>query len=683
MSAVLQETISQLKHLVITHIQQLNYDSAEFFSELLYADCSCINNDNSTGGSGSEESQNRLDSMYYYALALYLQGDYHSAIHVIKDSLRSHLGCAYIYARCCLKLGNHYQEAIQSLLMLQDYWQNGVVNNTELYMYPDKATILSVLGQLSLKSHQDKESVNFLSQSLSTNSYQLEPLSILFEIRADLQTVKLFKPVKKSWKSKHLRTSNIISKPQTPFKIPSRLTTSTVAAAPNPLLSTSNVIVSTSPSMMRRSKFLNSSGNSHNPTSNNNNSNANNSNINNSLTTTASSTATANNNNNNNVQQSTPPSKLLSIDNNNTASATHPNTNTNTNNKATPENKTFTSQVQILSHNQQVHKPLDQLMYWMMKAYKSYYRYDSYRAIRLLNEQIPIHILQSMPWCLSLLSRLHFEIQNHDMALSYFNKLRRLQPTRLKDMDIYSTLLWHLHDKIRLANLCHELMAQDDKHAITWCCLGNLFSLNRDHDEAIKALKKATSLNPQFAYAYTLQGHEYSNNDAFDNAKMCYRKALAINPNHYNAHYGLGMSCIKLGQYDEALLHFEKARSINPVNVILNCCCGVALERLGRREKALDFYQLACELQPNSSLALFKKSQLLFNLGQYSNALQNFEKLEKLTPNEAPVHFLLGQLYQIVGRKKDAITQFTIAMNLDPKGIQLIKEALEKCHEQG
>ncbi|AET40991.1 anaphase promoting complex subunit CDC27 Ecym_7142 [Eremothecium cymbalariae DBVPG len=675
MSAVLQETISQLKHLIITHIQQLNYDSAEFFSELLYADCSWINNGSNTGGNTVDDCRDRYDSLYYYALTLYLQGEYHSSIHVVKDSLRSHLGCAYVYARCCLKLGKHYQEAIQALVVLQDCWQNGVTNTTDLYMYPDKATILSVLGQLSLKSHQDKESVSFLSQSLSTNSHQLEPLSILFEMRADLQTVKLFKPVKKSWKSKHLRTSNIISKPQTPFKIPSRLTTSSVAVAPNPLLSTSNVIVATSPSLMRRSKFLNSSSNttltnSSNSNSGSSDSGGNGSNNNNNINNNSNNNNNNNHNNNNvnnNVQQSTPPSKLLSIDHN----------------KITPEGKTSPSQVQILSHNPVSRRPLDQLLYWMMKAYKSYYRYDSYRAIRLLNEQLPPHILQSMPWCLSLLSRLHFEIQNHDMALSYFSKLRRLQPTRLKDMDVYSTLLWHLHDKIRLADLCHELMEQDDKSAITWCCLGNLFSLNRDHDEAIKALKKATNLDPRFAYAYTLQGHEYSNNDAFDNAKMCYRKALAINPNHYNAHYGLGMSCIKLGQYDEALLHFEKARSINPVNVILNCCCGVALERLGRREKALDFYQLACELQPNSSLALFKKSQLLFNLGQYSNALQNFEKLEQLTPNEAPIHFLLGQLYQIVGRKKDAITQFTIAMNLDPKGIQLVKEALEKCHEQG
>lgn len=70
-------------------------------------------------------------------------------------------------------------------------------------------------------------------------------------------------------------------------------------------------------------------------------------------------------------------------------------------------------------------------------------------------------------------------------------------------------------------------------------------------------------------------------------------------------------------------------------------------------------------------------------MGQYSSALQNFEKLETLTPDEAHVHFLLGHLYQIVGKKQDAMNQYTIAMNLDPKGSQLIKEAMEKCHEQG
>ncbi|ODV87872.1 hypothetical protein CANARDRAFT_180128, partial [[Candida] arabinofermentans NRRL YB-2248] len=311
----------------------------------------------------------------------------------------------------------------------------------------------------------------------------------------------------------------------------------------------------------------------------------------------------------------------------------------------------------------------------LAKGFKSMCFYDCFKAIRTF-DSLPENE-RNTPWVLGKLGRLHFEIVNYEEAESCFVKLRSIDRTRVEEMEYYSTLLWHLHKEMELSFLCHELHEIDKDSPESWIAIGNLFSLQREPDEAIKCFQKANVVDKDFVYSYTLQGHEYLANDAFENALECFRVAIMLDKRHYNAFYGIGMVYLKLGDFRKAEFHFRKAVEINPVNVILICCVGMVLEKLGKKEQALRQYVFASKLQPLSMLALFKKAQSLFSLKQYDLALKDFEKLENLAPDEASVHFLLGKLYRIYGKKNDAIKQFTIALNLDPKGSHLIKEALE------
>lgn len=311
----------------------------------------------------------------------------------------------------------------------------------------------------------------------------------------------------------------------------------------------------------------------------------------------------------------------------------------------------------------------------LAKGYRAMCMYDCFHAIRIFNSLPDTE--RNTPWILAKLGRLHFEIVNYEEAEKFYVQLRKIDRTRVKDMDVYSTLLWHLQKEIDLSFLCHEMYEVNKNAPETWICIGNLYSLHREPDEAIKCFQKATKLDNNFAYAYTLQGHEYLANDAFENAMECFRRAIALDRRHYNAFYGIGMVYLKLGDFLKAEFHFRKAADINPVNVILICCIGMVLEKLDKREKALQQYIFASKLQPLSMLALFKKAQALLGLKQYELALTDFRKLENMAPDEASVHFLLGKLYKFYGKKNDAVKEFTTALNLDPKGSHLIKEALE------
>ncbi|CDK27833.1 unnamed protein product [Kuraishia capsulata CBS 1993] len=313
------------------------------------------------------------------------------------------------------------------------------------------------------------------------------------------------------------------------------------------------------------------------------------------------------------------------------------------------------------------------------KGLKAMHSYDCFKAIRIF-DSLPENEKNS-PWVLAKLARLHYEIVNYEESAVYFKRLRKMDRTRVEDMDYYSTLLWYLRKETDLSFLAHELYDIDKNSPVSWVAIGNLFSLTREPDEAIKCFQKATQIDASFAYAHTLQGHEYLQNDAFENALKCFRNALLVDKRHYNAFYGIGMVHMKLGEYTKAEFHFLKALEITPVNVILICCVGMVLERLGKKELALKQYIFASKLQPRSNLALFKKAQALFSLHQYDLALGEFERLQELTPDEASVHFLLGKLYRIAGRKYDSLRQFTIALNLDPKGSHLIREALESLQK--
>lgn len=74
---------------------------------------------------------------------------------------------------------------------------------------------------------------------------------------------------------------------------------------------------------------------------------------------------------------------------------------------------------------------------------------------------------------------------------SYFAEVRQLEPQRTELMEIYSTVLWHLHAEVQLSTLAQDLVSQDRNSAAAWCATGNLFSAQTEHETAIKFFQRA------------------------------------------------------------------------------------------------------------------------------------------------------------------------------------------------
>ncbi|EMG48979.1 hypothetical protein G210_0355 [Candida maltosa Xu316] len=711
-----------LRSIIIHSLDTLNYQNAEFASERLLALITTPENET------NNETDDYLDSMYLYCLVMYRQNKVKTCYFKL-NALRKfdhHVGCSFIYGKCCLKLGK-FKEGIFHLIKTRKYHENGNTNSkygnrNMRFNYEwnrsisvDMSIIYHLLGDLYREIHDLKNSCVNYTQALKINQFDFEAFQELCKLGVNIRVKSIFKFQNQSVNENLNNSSSSgtgvnnnntdgggiantipdLTNPFTDKKIPPsihvddfnfstpRIKNPTIPDAPlrksnlntgitgnnNPTINQSLDFEFAKPSFPddRRksqstyskitSRLISQPQQSQQPAQAHQHQQQ----------TSSAST-----------QLETPKKRNLKRNNSATLESIHqPNTSSSNSTSASTNSSTVTNQSIIVTKEiEKSEKYLLQLFQILGKSYRSMCKYDCYKAIRTLESSLNDQEKQT-PWVLSKLGRLHYEIVNYPQSEYYFNKLRKLDRTRLEDMEYFSTLLWHLHKKVELTYLANELHDLDPNSAITWCTIGNLFSLTHEPDEAIKCFNRAIKLNKNFTYAYTLKGHEYFSNDNYEMALENFRISLLLDPRHYNALYGIGMVYINLGDFEKADYHFRKAISINPINIILICCCGMVLEKLNKKNLAIKQYELAHKLQPLNPLPIFKLGQLFFGLQQYSQALKNFEILKNLAPDEASVHFLLGQLYNLQNDKFLAIKEFTIALNLDPKGNYLIREAME------
>ena len=315
---------------------------------------------------------------------------------------------------------------------------------------------------------------------------------------------------------------------------------------------------------------------------------------------------------------------------------------------------------------------LEEAIRWTLDLVKKlgngYYllsRFQCQEAIQALSS-LPT-AQQHSPWVLAQLGRAHYEQASYAEAEKFYRKMRMQAPSRLEDVEMYSTVLWHLKKETDLSFLAHELVDSAWDSPQAWCALGNAWSLANDAEAALRCFKRATQLNPKFAYAFTLQGHEHVQNEEYEKALTAYRQAIAADKRHYNAYYGIGRVQDRLGAYEKAYTYFRSAQSINPNNAVLICCIGSVLESQKQVMPALQAYTKASELAPRFAQARFKKARALLAVGQIEAAQNELMILKDLAPDEARVHFLLGTLYRSMEEKQQAVRHFTIALALDPK----------------
>ncbi|CAB3998814.1 cell division cycle 27 homolog [Paramuricea clavata] len=275
-------------------------------------------------------------------------------------------------------------------------------------------------------------------------------------------------------------------------------------------------------------------------------------------------------------------------------------------------------------------------------AYLALSSYECKKSLSLFEAVQPQHY--NTCWVLSQVARCHFELAQYHLAEKVFSQVRHLDPYCLKGMELYSTTLWHLQKEVALSALAQDLVETERVCAEAWAATGNCYSLQKEHDTAIKFFQRAVQVDPCFTYAYTLLGHEYVLTEELDRAMSCFRSAIRTDPRHYNAWYGVGMIYYKQEKYNLAEVHFKKALTINPSSAVLLCHIGVVQHAMKKSFTALLTIEKAMTIDPKNPLCKFHRATILFTLERYREALTELEELRRIVPKEALVYFLMGKV---------------------------------------
>ncbi|KAF9111215.1 anaphase-promoting complex subunit cdc27 [Mortierella sp. AM989] len=295
-------------------------------------------------------------------------------------------------------------------------------------------------------------------------------------------------------------------------------------------------------------------------------------------------------------------------------------------------------------------------------------------------ESLPYEHLQS-GWVQCQLGKCRVEMVNFEMAENHFRRARELDPSLHRDMEMYSTCLWHLKKETMLSTLAKELKDSNHNSPQAWVALGNAYNLRRDSDQALKCFQRAVQLNDRFAYAHTLAGHEYTDLEEYDKAQAEFRMAMSIDPRHYFAWFGMGVIYDKMGKNDLALIHFREAHRLNPSSSVVLYRVGTSQEKMSRTTEALRTYEEAIVLDPSNVVARFAKAKVQVNMGQLEEALKELDGILLISPNEANVFLLQGKVFQKMGNKELALKHFTWALTVDSKSSHTIRALIEKVDQ--
>ncbi|KAF8911163.1 hypothetical protein CPB84DRAFT_1812616 [Gymnopilus junonius] len=352
--------------------------------------------------------------------------------------------------------------------------------------------------------------------------------------------------------------------------------------------------------------------------------------------------------------------------------------------EASPSPSTWTSAQEQLAQEEYESEQAEQYIYELVRRFARAARalatYDCQKCLEEL-EQLP-HTHQHSCSVIAMMGRAHYEQQDFASSERAFKTLRKEDPYRLWDMEVYSSLLWHLQRSVELSFLAQELLNINPQSPQAWITIGNLFSLQKERQQALTCFRRAAQLDPTCAYAYTLSGHESIDEDV-DKAINFFQSALRADARHYNAWYGLGTCYLRMSKIRLAEYHFRKAVEIHPKNAVLLGCVGMAVERRGDREAALALFNEAVRLAPDNALVRYRRAKIYISMRKYQAAVEDLELLRNATPEESNVVFQLAKVYRLVGNVVKSAQTLAAARDISPKSMGKIKKLLETVQDEG
>lgn len=220
-----------------------------------------------------------------------------------------------------------------------------------------------------------------------------------------------------------------------------------------------------------------------------------------------------------------------------------------------------------------------------------------------------------------------FNCRQFEKAVELFAECYRDDEDTLELAHLYADALFVLGRKAELAHLAGRCVQLNRFCPETCCVLGNLWSLQGEHERAAISFRRALRLDPRLPSAWVLVGHEFVELHNPSAAISAYLRATKVNPNDYRAWYGLGQVYDLLASPAQAAEFYRRAADLQPGDGRFWAALGRVYEREELWEHAHDAYRNALECSGSVELMVWPRlGAVLLELGDEEAALDAFRQ---------------------------------------------------------
>ncbi len=232
-----------------------------------------------------------------------------------------------------------------------------------------------------------------------------------------------------------------------------------------------------------------------------------------------------------------------------------------------------------------------------------------------------------------LLGSIEEKRQNFKEALEHFEKASNLEPNNVQLKISLARSLAGVGQQERAWSICREILDDEtiagiQKNAVVLSSVGILLTEMDRFDQALQALRQASSLDESNPQTWNYLGVIYYRKNDFDQALRAYQKAVELDPGFASALNNLG------ALYLSRFLELEDHSLIT---------------------KALDAFDRAIERDPHLASAFNGRASAFKFANRINEAIQDWKRALELQPNFVDVYFNLGITYLQAGKKSEAL----------------------------
>ncbi len=193
-------------------------------------------------------------------------------------------------------------------------------------------------------------------------------------------------------------------------------------------------------------------------------------------------------------------------------------------------------------------------------------------------------------------------LENINIAIGYFNKSIRLDPTNVLPYVGMAECYFWLN--------AYAFMSREE------CCpIMNKF------------IDQARSINEEVPELYVLRAEAAKGLSwEFEKSANFFKKALEINPNHVNAIRGYSHLLALFAKFSESLAMLHRLRILDPISSRNSIAMGKIFYTYGQYENAIRELNEALELDPNNYMALGVLGCVFIELEETEKAIDSFKR---------------------------------------------------------